>query len=55
LGPTLKKSYNFYISYKKLEVNIGPHTKLEVSKFIGSKIKGGGDFMNALYNLVLHP
>jgi hypothetical protein len=42
LGPTLKKSLNFYITYKKLEVNIGPYTKFQVSKFIGSKFKVGG-------------
>jgi hypothetical protein len=50
LGPTLKKSLNFYIAYKKLEVNIGLYTKFQDSKFIDSKIKVGvGDFLNALY------
>jgi hypothetical protein len=42
LGLTLKKSLNFYIAYKKLEVNIGLYTKFQVSRFIGSKIKVGG-------------
>jgi hypothetical protein len=49
-GGPVQRAGQPLVTYKKLEVNIGSYTKFQVStKFIRSKIKVVGDFMNALY------
>jgi hypothetical protein len=54
LGTTLKKSLNFYIAYKKLEVNIGWFREFQVSKLIGSKIEVGGLYECTVYYIATH-